>query len=323
MTNITQVVVAVIVNKAQQVCISLRHKDAHQGGLWEFPGGKIEKNESIEQALVREIKEELNLDISSSRPLITITHQYTDKKVRLYVNKILDYQGEATGMEGQAVKWVSVSELSDYDFPEANTPIIKSLQLPNKYLITGKFTDTNDYINKLKKALANNIKLVQLRLKPGSCRDDNQLKLLLTQTSELCKQSTAKLMLNIPTENLSLVNLSKVYFDGYHLDSKTLKTLSENTTQKYLAGKLLSASCHNVEELQMATRLNADFVVLSPVQRTASHPEMVAMGWQSFADMVQHINVPVYALGGVTERDVETAYQYGAQGVSAISAFWN
>jgi 8-oxo-dGTP diphosphatase len=323
MTNITQVAVAVIVNQMQQVCISLRHKDAHQGGLWEFPGGKIEQNESIEQALVREIKEELNLDISSSRPLITITHQYADKKVRLHVNKILDYQGEATGVEGQAVKWVPVSELSDYEFPEANAPIIKSLQLPNKYLITGEFTDTDNFINKLKKSLANNIKLVQLRLKKNSCVDEKQLKLLLTKTSELCKQSAAKLMLNISTENLDLVNFSEIDFDGYHFDSKTLKSLSKKATQQHLDGKLLSASCHNAEELQIAMRLNADFVVLSPVQKTASHPEMAAMGWLSFADMIQHINVPVYALGGVTERDIEMAYQHGAQGVSAISAFWN
>jgi 8-oxo-dGTP diphosphatase len=322
MTDITRVAVAVIVNKSQQVCISLRHQDVHQGGLWEFPGGKIEQDESIEQALVREIKEELNLDILASRPLISITHQYADKKVYLHVNKILEYRGAAIGVEGQVVKWVSVSELSDYNFPAANVPIIKSLQLPNKYLITGQFTDTDDYVNKLKKALANGIKLVQLRLKQGSCIDNKKLELLLTQTSLLCKQSDAKLMLNIPVENIDLVNLYEIDFDGYHLDSKTLKSLSENSTQDHFDGKLLSASCHNAEELRLAIGLNADFVVLSPVKKTVSHPEMTAMGWQDFSNLIQTVNIPVYALGGVTERDIETAYKYGAQGVSAISAFW-
>jgi len=323
MTKITQVAVAVIVNQKQQVCISLRHKDAHQGGLWEFPGGKIEQGETVEQALVREIKEELNLEIINSRPLIRITHQYVDKSVCLHVNKILDYKNEATGMEGQIVKWVSFSELSEYDFPKANVPIIKSLKLPDKYLITGKFSDADDYINKLKKALENNIKLVQLRLKPGSCKDNKQLKIILTQTSDLCNQFAAKLMLNIPDEYFELVNLYQIEFDGYHLDSKTLGSLSTSSTYLRDDKKLLSASCHNEEELQSAIKLNADFVVLSPVQKTVSHPEMSALGWQAFTDLIEHINVPVYALGGVAEKDVEIAWDHGAQGVAAISAFWN
>ncbi len=323
MTKITQVAVAVIINQKQQVCISLRHKDAHQGGLWEFPGGKIEQDETVEQALVREIKEELNLEILNSRPLISITHEYTDKNVCLHVNKIVSYRGEAAGMEGQTVKWVSFSELSDYDFPKANFPIIKSLQLPDKYLITGKFTDADDFIEKLKDALANNIKLVQLRLKPGVCNDHRQLQTILSQASILCRQSVAKLMLNIPVEYLEFVKSNKVEFDGYHLDSKTLSSLATGATFLYDDEKLLSASCHNAQELQNAIKLKADFVVLSPVQKTASHPEMSALGWQAFSNLIEHINVPVYALGGVTEMDVETAWNHGAQGVAAIRAFWN
>ena len=323
MTKITQVAVAVIVNQKQQVCISLRNKDAHQGGLWEFPGGKIEQGENVEQALVREIKEELNLEIINSRPLIRITHEYVDKSVCLHVNKILGYKGEATGMEDQIVKWVSFSELSKYDFPEANAPILKSLQLPDKYLITGKFADADDYTDKLKKALENNIKLVQLRLKPGSCKDKKELLTILTQTSTLCKQFAAKLMLNIPGEYFELVNLNQIEFDGYHLDSKTLGSLSTGSAYMRDDKKLLSASCHNKAELQSAIKLNADFVVLSPVQETSSHPEMSALGWQAFSDLIEHIEVPVYALGGVTVEDVETAWNHGAQGVAAISAFWN
>ncbi len=323
MTKITQVAVAVIVNQKQQVCISLRHKDAHQGDLWEFPGGKLELGETVEQALVREIKEELNLEIKKSRSLISITHTYVDKNVCLHVYLIMNYAGEASGREGQTVMWVPLSELSQYDFPEANIAIIKSLQLPDKYLITGKFIDANDYVAKLKNALEHNIRLVQLRLKPDSCKNEKQLQTILTQTSNLCRQFSAKLMLNLPDEYLEILSLNQIAFDGYHLDSKKLSILSAEPSSVRNDGKLLSASCHNEKELQKAIKLNADFVVLSPVQKTASHPEIPALGWQAFSAMVEPINVPVYALGGVAEGDIETAWKQGAQGVAAISAFWS
>jgi 8-oxo-dGTP diphosphatase len=87
-------------------------------------------------------------------------------------------------------------------------------------------------------------------------------------------------------------------------------------------GLLLSASCHTSDELDKAVRIGSDFVVLSPVQKTASHPDMEPMGWKQFSEMVRSVQVPVYALGGVSETDIETAWTYGGQGVAAISAYW-
>lgn len=318
MPDIIHVAVAVIVNQLNQVCISLRHEDAHQGGLWEFPGGKVEHDETVEQALIREIKEELNIEIEHSRPLITIAHTYSDKQVCLHVFKVLSYSGEAQGLEGQQVKWVDVAQLSCYGFPEANVAIVKALQLPEKYLITGKFIDSDDFIYRLKKALGNDIKLVQLRLKRDSLQDMAQLQMLVEETSVLCKQAAAKLMLNLPAEFIDTLDLSKIEFAGFHADSRTLKTISQAPK-----GKLFSSSCHNAEELQRAVQLNSDFVVLSPVQPTTSHPEMQALGWQQFSAMLEGVSVPVYALGGVSENDMETAWSYGAQGIAAISAFWS
>ena len=153
MSDTVHVAVAVIVNENDEVCISLRHKQAHQGGFWEFPGGKIEGDESHAQALHREIEEELNLVIEDSRPLITVYHDYKDKKVCLHVRRVLSFHGQATGVEGQQVRWVSKDELSAYEFPAANNAIIKAVQLPEKYLITGKFLDEKDFLSKLSKAL--------------------------------------------------------------------------------------------------------------------------------------------------------------------------
>ncbi len=316
MSDIVHVAVAVIINETDEVCITLRHEDSHQGGLWEFPGGKIEPNESVEQALVREIKEELGLEIKTSRPLITINHDYADKKVCLHVNRVLDYHGQAHGAEGQQLKWLSVDQLAPGDFPVANQSIIKALQLPDRYLITGKFSDEDEFLAKLAAALDDSIRLVQLRLKPGHLAPE-KIPALIRQTSSLCTQAGAKLLFNISAEYLVSVDLSSIAFDGFHADSKTLNTLSQRPD-----ARLFSASCHNETELLKAIKLGADFAVLSPVQKTASHPDMDAMGWQKFSELLEMCPMPVYALGGVSADDIPVACSHGAQGVAAISAFW-
>jgi len=317
MSDIVHVAVAVIVNENNDVCISLRHQNSHQGGLWEFPGGKVESQETVEQALVREIKEELDLTIEKSRPLITITHDYRDKKVCLHVHKVLCYHGHAVGVEEQQLKWLPPSQLSTYDFPAANLAIITAVQLPEKYLITGKFVDQNDFLRKLTNALNENIKLVQLRLKESDLSIE-KVPALIQQASTLCTQAGAKLLFNVPHDYLKSVDLAAIEFDGFHADSKTLNMLSQRPV-----GRFFSASCHNEKELLKAIQLSADFAVLSPVQITASHPDMPAMGWQKFASLLEMCPMPVYALGGVSADDIEAAWSHGAQGVAAISAFWN
>ncbi|MEM8593779.1 MAG: 8-oxo-dGTP diphosphatase MutT [Pseudomonadota bacterium] len=110
-----------------QVLVSLRHQNAHQGGRWEFPGGKVESNESIESALARELKEELALVVTAYEPLMTIEYVYPDKAVCLHVHLVLSFDGEPQSMEGQAFKWVAVTELPELVFPEANAPIVAAL----------------------------------------------------------------------------------------------------------------------------------------------------------------------------------------------------
>lgn len=197
------------------------------------------------------------------------------------------------------------------------TIMLTSSPLPDKYLITGKFTDTANFIYKLKTALNSGIKLIQLRLKSNSMKDTAQVQFLLEQTAALCKQTEANLMLNLSADYLSNVDLSQIKFAGFHADSKTLNTLLLRPE-----GLLFSASCHNMEELLLAYKLKADFVVLSPLQKTAIHPDMQAMGWQQFSDLIEDLPVPVYSLGGVSEDDLETAWRHGAQGIAAISALW-
>lgn len=120
--------VAVITNPQNEVLIALRHPHQHQGDLWEFPGGKVDNNESVYDALVREIKEEVALDILAAQPLTEIRHDYGEKSVLLDVWQVTDYAGQEQGIEGQMIQWCAIGELSNWPFPEANETIIKLLQ---------------------------------------------------------------------------------------------------------------------------------------------------------------------------------------------------
>jgi 8-oxo-dGTP diphosphatase len=125
------VVAAVIYGNSNQILIARRAAHLHQGGLWEFPGGKLEANESPYQGLVRELTEELDIRVTSATPFIQVSHDYTDKQVLLDVWQVTAFVGQARGAEGQECKWVPVSDLlsqsSNYQFPEANTPILEKL----------------------------------------------------------------------------------------------------------------------------------------------------------------------------------------------------
>lgn len=115
-------------HQTRQILIAKRPNDKHQGGLWEFPGGKIEINESPEQALERELQEEINIGVLKSQFFQQIDFNYSDKNVSLLFYLVSEFSGELHGVEGQEVRWVFVSDLSQYDFPSANQEIVTRLQ---------------------------------------------------------------------------------------------------------------------------------------------------------------------------------------------------
>ncbi len=122
-----RVAVGVIGNTAGEVLVALRHAHLHQGGLWEFPGGKIADGESVEAALARELHEELGIHVEYAQPLLTVRHAYADRSVELHVWRVTAFVGEVHGREGQPLRWVAVPELDPVDFPAADLPIIEAL----------------------------------------------------------------------------------------------------------------------------------------------------------------------------------------------------
>jgi len=110
-----------------QVLLSLRKPEQHQGNCWEFPGGKIEGSENTEQALKRELHEELGIQVTQCRPFCQIEHEYVDKAVRLHFWQVSSFQGTPRGVENQQLNWFALDELGGLTFPQANVPVVTRL----------------------------------------------------------------------------------------------------------------------------------------------------------------------------------------------------
>ncbi|HEX7764847.1 MAG TPA: 8-oxo-dGTP diphosphatase MutT, partial [Cellvibrio sp.] len=164
MNKLVHVAVGVIYRPDGNILIAKRPDSAHQGGLWEFPGGKVDAGETIQQALARELREELNIHVLASEPLIQIRHHYADKSVLLDVHRITRFAGEACGNEGQPIQWVDVEQLKGFEFPAANRPIISAINLPSTYAITGALTNEPDFIARVTNVLAAGVGILQLRI---------------------------------------------------------------------------------------------------------------------------------------------------------------
>jgi len=124
------VAVGVVTDDKGRILVTRRAADAHQGGLWEFPGGKVESGEGVLEALARELKEELGLTVEASEPLIRIEHDYGDKQVALDVHRVTQWRNEPRGLEGQPLAWLLPEALKALEFPEANTAILECLLMP-------------------------------------------------------------------------------------------------------------------------------------------------------------------------------------------------
>ncbi len=122
------VAVGVILDSERRILLSRRPEGVHQGGLWEFPGGKVEAGESVHAALARELQEELAIEVTRSEALTLIEHDYGDKAVCLDVHVVLGFAGTPEGREGQPLQWVTAAELDGYDFPAANAPITTAIR---------------------------------------------------------------------------------------------------------------------------------------------------------------------------------------------------
>ncbi|MDY6991446.1 MAG: Nudix family hydrolase [Pseudomonadota bacterium] len=310
MTELTRSLIAVgVINNAQGDILLSRRPE---GGLWEFPGGHCQPQESVAQALRRELAEEVDIRVKQARPLIRIHHHYPQKAVLLDVWQVETWYGQAWGREQQTVQWCTPTQLTQYPLLAANYSIVTAIRLPSYYLITPDPSEEPKFFYQLEHVLERGMRLLQLRAQHLNERDYSHC---AEQVLKLCAPYAATLLVNATPE----IALS-VGAHGVHLSSARLNALSERP----LAASLwVAASAHTLADIHQVNQLNLDFMVLSPLRVTRSHPQAAPLGWFNFFELTEQASVPVFALGGLKPQDLHAAWAHGAQGIAAIRGFWH
>lgn len=279
-------------------------------GYWEFPGGKVESGETPHHALVRELHEELGIEVITAFPWLTRVFTYPHATVQLNFFRVTGWQSEPHGREGQLLSWQRLPDLSVAPILPANEPIMRALQLPHLYAISNATElGTEVFLQRLQQALNSGLSLLQIREKNWP---RTELRELALRSIELAHAAGARVLLN---EDIELAR--EVGADGVQLTGSQLAACAARPEFD-----LCAASCHNADELQHAEELQLDFALLSPVLPTKSHPGAAHLGWGSFAVMAGTSSIPVYALGGLQMQDMETAWQHGAHGIALLRQAW-
>ncbi|NOT14155.1 MAG: Nudix family hydrolase [Methylotenera sp.] len=319
---VTNAAVGVIARGNGLVLLAERPAGKAWAGYWEFPGGKVEANETPEQALKRELHEELGITVTQCYPWITRIFDYEAKydgkgklespakTVKLYFFMVTAWEGELFGLEKQTISWQNPEKLTVSPMLPANESVLNALSLPPLYAITNlNELGEAHFFEHLKYALVQGLMMVQVREKQ---LEGEELEFFTEQLMEISAPFETKVLLN---ENIALA--FKLGAKGVHLTAAQLMQMQHKPD-----GLICGASCHNTEELAHAEMLGLDYVTLSPVQTTLSHAEVEPLGWTKFGALITDYALPVYALGGLDASDLHTARLYGAHGVAMLRGAW-
>ena len=297
-----EVAAAVIERPDGRFLLAQRPPGKVYAGYWEFPGGKVEAGEPAEQALARELHEELGIEVRAAYPWITREYIYPHGHVRLNFYRVLEWAGEPHAREDQAIAWQARDAPMAAPMLPANAPVLASLALPHEYAVTDAAgMGTARMLSALERRLQEGLKLVQLR-EPGL--EPRSRELLTAQALGLAKRYGCKVLTKSPTPGA----------DGVHYTAAELMRL-ESRPERGLA----AASCHTRAELERAMALGLDFAVLGPVLEKAG---ATPLGWERFGAIVRGTSIPVFAIGGLTRADLQRAWRAGAHGVAMIRGAW-
>ena len=309
-TTITDVAVAIITRPDGCFLLARRPEGKPYAGYWEFPGGKVEPNERVADALTRELKEELGITVTNAYPWVTQVFTYPHAKVKLHFYRVTAWQGEPHPHEGQIFSWERAESVSVAPVLPANGPILRGLSLP-PVMGVSQATELGiePFLAKLEAALSQGLRLIQLREKQ---MPDTELIVLARRVVEVAHAYGARVLLN---GDVNLVAQSGV--DGLHLSTQQLMRTDQRPDVAWCG-----ASCHTRQELDHAAQLQLDYVVLGTVLPTASHPGEKTLGWESVAELAQDYPLPIYTIGGMRPEDLETAWKHGAHGIAMLRGAW-
>ncbi len=311
MTEVVEAAVAVLLRDDGQVLLAERPPGKPWAGWWEFPGGKVESGESPFHALQRELHEELGCEAQDAYPWVTRCFTYPERTVKLHCFIVRRWRGEPHGKEEQRLAWQSPATPMVAPLLPANALLLQTLCLPPVYAIShaGELGEA-EFLARLERALRRGLRLVQVR-EPQMAAPT-----LLRFAGEIvqrCHAFGARVLLNAEPALACAAGA-----DGVHLSARRLLALRQRPE-----GLLCAASCHDAAELARAAELALDFVLLSPVHPTLSHPQATPLGWQGFRRLIADYPLPVFALGGMHPADLVGAWTHGAHGIAMQRAVWS
>ena len=314
MNNIIEVVAAILLRdgeKGQEYLLAQRPAGKVYAGYWEFPGGKVEAGETLREALVRELQEELGITVDRAWPWLSCEFSYPHANVRLKFFRVVSWDGEIVPIEHSGLIWARIGgELPVTPVLPANTPILRALELPSIYALTNATENGVDAeLEKLERALAEGLRLIQVRDKTLPLMQRRRLAMGVMSLVKGC--ADAHVLINDDEALAREVNAH-----GLHLSSEKLMQLAERPAFDWVA-----ASCHATNELSRAASLGVDFVLLSPILPTKSHPDAEIIGWDEFSRLIERVALPVFALGGMSLGMLETARRRGAHGIALMRAW--
>jgi 8-oxo-dGTP diphosphatase len=318
MTESLHVAVAVVQRRDGAVLVAERAAWRHQGDRLEFPGGKVEPDESVEQALARELEEEIGLTVVRSEALIRVVHDYPERSVELEVRRVTDWRGDPRGAEGQGVRWLAPGSLDSAEFPAANRPIVAALRLPALQLVTPEPPADagpgamDEIVERVDRALAATPALVRFRA--AALDADAWMHGLERLRALVAGHPGSRLVANAPRDGLDRIPGDV----GVHLPARMAADLAARPVGR---DRLLSCACHGPPEIRQAERIGADIGCLGPVRETRTHPGMAPLGWAEVRAIAGSTDLPLYAIGGLAPDDLAQARAAGAIGVAGIRAF--
>ena len=307
------VVAALIEDANGRILLTRRAEGGDFAGRWEFPGGKVDPGETPEQALARELEEELGIRVGDSSPLIRVPFRYPHKRIVLDVRHLHDWSGVPHGREQQALAWVPREQLRNYRMPDADCPVLAALEQPGIYRITPDLVAAHcdsQFEAEVAGALSASGCLIQLRL---PSLDAEFRRRLVHRLADRLGDAKSRLLVN------NDIHLARDAGIGVQLRASQLTRLE---TRPLPAGQRVIASCHDAGELSRAVSLGADALLIGAIRATSSHPGQAALGWPAFERLRERCSLPMYAIGGLSPDDLAQARQHGAQGVAGIRAFW-